>query len=166
MLNKLKKIKLIAMDVDGTMTNGGLYYSTEGLAMKRFYAQDGMGITLLNQSGILSAIISSDMSDIPLVRAERLHITHFIGGAAPKEPTFTALLQRISIAYKEVAYIGDDINDIALLEKCGFAMCPADAHQSVKDIADYVSKFPGGKGAVRELCEMVLLAQNLPIVLI
>ncbi|MPN50713.1 3-deoxy-D-manno-octulosonate 8-phosphate phosphatase KdsC [bioreactor metagenome] len=153
------------MDVDGTLTDKGVFYSTEGLALKRFSVHDGLGISLLNQNKIASAIISSDESEIPLQRAKKLDIPHIIVAARRKSVEITQLLLSLDISFKEVAYIGDDVNDIEIMKMCGFSACPSDAVEEVKKIVDFISDFPGGNGAVRQLCEMILLAKGKPITL-
>ena len=163
---KLQNIKLLAMDVDGTLTDKGVYYSTEGLALKRFSVHDGMGVSLLNQSNIETMIISSDESEIPIKRAEKLKITYRVVAARRKSVEITKILLSSEIKFQEVAYIGDDINDIEAMEMCGFSACPSDATEEVKKVVDFISDFPSGNGAVRQICEMILKAQEKPITLI
>ena len=162
---KLSKIKLLAMDVDGTLTDGGVYYSLDGLLMKKFCVYDGMGITLLNQSNISSMIISSDDTEIPIKRAEKVKITYSIISAKRKKTTLLEFIEPLNISIEEVGFIGDDINDIELLELCGFSACPANSMNIIKDKVDYICSKKGGEGAVREICDMLLLAQNKPITL-
>ncbi len=163
---KLAKVKLLAMDVDGTLTNGGVYYSLNGELMKRFSVHDGMAVTLLNQSNIESLIITSDSSLIPVKRSEKLNITHQIIGSHRKLDSLAELLERIKIKFNEIAYIGDDVNDIEAMQAVGFSACPSDAVETVKQVVDCILDFPGGNGAVRQISEMILLAQNKPITII
>ena len=163
---KLQNIKLFATDVDGTLTDKGVYYSTEGLALKRFSVHDGMGIALLNQSNIDTLMISSDESEIPIKRADKLNIAHRVVAARRKSVEITNILLSLDITFQQVAYIGDDINDIEVMEMCGFAACPSDAVDEVKKVVDFVSDFSSGDGAVRQICEMILKAQEKPITLI
>jgi YrbI family 3-deoxy-D-manno-octulosonate 8-phosphate phosphatase len=158
--SKLENIKLLAMDVDGTLTDKGVFYSEEGLFLKRFSVHDGMGIRLVHQNDIQTLIISSDASDIPLRRADKLAITHKIISAKQKTVELTSLLISSGISFQEVAYIGDDINDIEAMKMCGFSACPADSVESVKKVVNFISDFPSGNGAVRQICEMILLAKN------
>ena len=162
---KLSKIRLLVMDVDGTLTDGGVYYSLEGLQMKKFCVYDGMGISLLNQSNISTMIISSDETEISIKRAEKLKITYSLIAVKRKKTTLLEFLERTNISIKEVAFIGDDINDIELVELCGFSACPKNAVEIVKKKADYICSLNGGKGAVREVCDMILLSQDCPITL-
>ena len=162
---KLSKIKLFAMDVDGTLTDGGVYYSVDGLVMKKFCVHDGMGISLLNQSNISTMIISSDDTEIPIKRAEKIKITHSIIGAKRKKDALLEFLEASNISLDEVAFIGDDVNDIELLDLCGFSACPKNSINIVKLRANYICSKNSGEGAVREVCDMLLLAQNYPITL-
>jgi 3-deoxy-D-manno-octulosonate 8-phosphate phosphatase (KDO 8-P phosphatase) len=163
--DRLLKIKLLAMDVDGTLTNRSVYYSNRGEELKRFNVHDGMGITLLHQSGIQTLIISSDPSDIPTRRVEKLGVTYQIIGAKRKFLKLQNLLQEIGIAPEEVAYIGDDVNDLEVIDYVGFSAAPKDATETVRNKVDYVLDYEAGGGAVRQLCELILLAQDKPIIL-
>lgn len=164
--DKLSNIKLLAMDVDGTLTDRGVYYTKYGELLKRFSVHDGMGITLLNQAKISSLIISSDGSSIPLKRAEKLDVTYQIIGAKRKIIHLTELSEHLNITFDEIAYIGDDVNDLEAIQLAGFSACPSDAVGIVKKTVDCVMDFGGGNGAVRQLCEMILTAQNKPITII
>jgi len=164
--NKLSKIKLLVMDVDGTLTDGSVYYSSEGLVLKKFSVYDGMGISLLKQSNILTMFLSNDSSQIPMKRAEKLNIDFVFVGVKRKSITLTEFLDCQNIISEKVGYIGDDINDLEAIELCGFSACPHNAMQIVKDKVDYVSEYSGGEGAVRQICEMILIAQDKPITLI
>jgi YrbI family 3-deoxy-D-manno-octulosonate 8-phosphate phosphatase len=164
-MNKLSKIKLVAMDVDGTLTDKGVFYSSDGLAMKRFDVNDGMGIRLLHQSNIETIILTSDDSDIPAKRADKLKMKYKIIGAERKITELNNLLTNIGHSLDEVAYIGDDINDIEVLKMCGVSACPNDAVKSVKEITDIILDNRGGYGAVREFADIILTAQNKPIML-
>lgn len=163
---QLSKIKLLVMDVDGTLTDGGVYYSAEGIAMKKFSVYDGMGISLLHQSNIQTMLLSSDTSSIPVKRAEKLNIHHVFIGVKRKSVVLADFLQTVNIKLEEIAFIGDDINDIEVMKMCGFAACPKNANSQVKQCAHFISDLHGGEGAVRQLCEMILMAQNKPTTLI
>ncbi|HPU23016.1 MAG TPA: HAD-IIIA family hydrolase [Candidatus Kapabacteria bacterium] len=162
---KLKKVKLLAMDVDGTLTDGSLYYSENGEIMKRFCAKDGMGITLLNKSGIPSAIVTSEISQIVTNRAKKLKIEHVILGSRNKLQAIRDLAEQLSISIEEVAYIGDDVNDYFALKEVGFSACPQNAVEIIKEVVDYVCKNDAGNGAVREICDLILLSQNKSLIL-
>ena len=160
---KLENIKLLAMDVDGTLTDKGVFYSVDGIALKRFSVHDGMGIQLLHQSDIETLVISSDESEIIVKRADKLKIAHRVVAARRKSVEITKILLSCDITFQQVAYIGDDINDIEAMGMCGFSACPSDATDEVKKVVDFISDFRGGDGAVRQICEMILKAQNRPI---
>lgn len=154
--NKLSKIKMLAMDVDGTLTDGGLYYSDSGLQMKRFHAHDGMGVRSLQESGFKTLVITSDNSEIPIRRGEKLHFTHTVISSFNKIENLKTILMAEGLEASEVAYIGDDINDLECMQICGFSCCPADSVDVVKSSVDYVCKRNGGQGAVREICDIIL----------
>lgn len=157
---RLKHIRLVALDVDGTLTDGGMYYSAEGDVMKRFYVQDGMGLTLLHRAGIEIAFITSENSPIVGARAKKLRIKHVILGCQAKKHALEDLSKQLSIPLEHMAYMGDDVNDEAPMKIVGVKACPSDAVAVIKSISDFVSTKPGGRGAVREFVELLLEAQN------
>lgn len=162
---KLEKIKILVMDVDGTLTDGKVFYSGKGEEMKKFSLRDGMGIELLRKGGIESAILTSENSPIVQARAEKLKIEYVLLGSRNKKKHLENLAKNLSLNMDEVAYIGDDINDIFAIRSSGASACPADAAEEVKKEVDYVCKTNAGDGAVREFCEMILINQNKSIVL-
>jgi len=162
---RLSRIKLLVMDVDGTLTDGKVYYSSRGEELKVFSIRDGMGIVLMNSSGLTTAIITSEDSEIVTARAKKLNILHVILGSRNKEQDLGSLATELNIELKEIAYIGDDINDIPALKISGIAACPNNAVDSVKSICNFKAKSDGGNGAVRELIEAILLSKNLSIYL-
>ena len=153
------KIKLFLSDVDGVLTDGGMYYSGNGDELKKFNTRDGMGFELLRKAGIKTGIITSENTKIVECRAAKLKVDYLYQGkreggklAAAKE-----ICSKENINLAEVAYIGDDINCMDLLEAAGIAACPADAMQTVKNIKGIsVLKMKGGEGVVREFVEMLL----------
>jgi YrbI family 3-deoxy-D-manno-octulosonate 8-phosphate phosphatase len=163
--SKLRKIKLLIMDVDGTLTDGSMYYSDDGKVTKRFYTRDGMGINLLRKGDIEAAIITSENSDIVVNRAKKLKIDNYVLGSRNKTQDFKDLIEKMGFNAEETAYIGDDVNDFHAMQLAGVSACPSDAVFSVKDVADVICDNKGGNGAVREFCEMILNAQNKPITL-
>jgi YrbI family 3-deoxy-D-manno-octulosonate 8-phosphate phosphatase len=160
---QLAKIKLLAMDVDGTLTDGGVFYDTNGVAMKKFSILDGMGLSLLHQNNILTLFITGDKSEISLRRAEKLKITHTIRGSLYKLRDLKEFMQSVNVTAEEVCYIGDDINDLECLGYCGLSACPNDAMPQIKAKVDIIMQHNGGAGAVRELCEMILSAKGIEI---
>lgn len=157
---KLKKIKILAMDVDGTMTDGAMYYSPSGEAMKRFSSRDGMGLELLRKGGLKCMMITSENSQIAKARAEKLKIEYVYLGTRDKTTDMINFGKNNDYELSEICYIGDDVNDEHVMKLCGFSACPSDSVEIIKKTADYVCSNGGGNGAIRELCEMILLSQN------
>ncbi len=153
---KTRRIRLVAFDVDGVLTDGRLYYSETGDAMKAFDVRDGMGMKLLQDAGIKLAIITSRRASSVLLRAADLGISHVQQGVADKRIAFDELLAGMTIAPEEAAFMGDDLVDLPVFRRCGFAATVADAPALLKRHADYVTRATGGRGAVREFCEMLL----------
>jgi len=150
-------IKLFATDVDGTLTDGCMYYAENGLELKKFNFRDGMGFKLLRESGIKTVIITSENTSIVKKRAEKLKVDYLSMGNLDKLSYFKKLSNELGISLSDVAYIGDDINDIELLKAVGYSACPADAHKSVTKIPHIrVLSQCGGHGAVREFVDILL----------
>ncbi len=155
---KATRIKLLVLDVDGTLTDGGVYIDANGVQSKKFNIRDGMGITLLHEKGIPVGIISHSRSKTILdERARMLGIERVYSGKEPKLDVLTKWLEELNLGFEEVAYIGDDVNDIEVLEKVGFSACPHDAHFSLVKIVDVVLQRNGGHGCVREFIDRFLL---------
>jgi 3-deoxy-D-manno-octulosonate 8-phosphate phosphatase (KDO 8-P phosphatase) len=163
--DKLSKVKMLVMDVDGTMTNAKVYYSNIGEELKEFSIRDGMGIELLRKGRIKTAIITSEDSQIVTARASKLKIENIILGSRNKKKDLLDLAQKLSIQNECIAYIGDDVNDIQVMEAVGVSACPADACSEVKKTASYICENAGGNGAVREFAEMILLSQDKSIII-
>jgi YrbI family 3-deoxy-D-manno-octulosonate 8-phosphate phosphatase len=162
---RARNIRLVVMDVDGTLTDGAMYYSASGEDLKRFSTRDGMGITLLHRSGIGTAIITSETSPIVTARSAKLRIEDVLLGSHDKTTTLLDLARRKGLSAEHIAYIGDDVNDLHVMGICGLTACPSDAVSSIRDIAHIVCARPGGNGAVREFAEYILLAQGRPVTL-
>lgn len=162
---RLQKVRLFVTDVDGTLTDSGMYYTAEGEVMKRFSTRDGMGLTLLQRAGITTAIMTTEDSPIVLARAKKLRIENVIIGARNKKAALLELSEKVGIPLDEIAYIGDDVNDANPIQMCGASACPADAVATIRSLAGYICKARGGEGAVREFAECILQAQEKPIVL-
>lgn len=153
----MTKIKLFATDVDGTMTDACMYYSDDGIELKKFNFRDGMGFKLLRDVGIKTAIITSEDSSIVKRRADKLKVDYLSMGTWKKLEFVKKICKELKISFDEVAYIGDDINDIELLEAVGKKACPNDAVQKVKEIKNIEKmSLNGGQGAVREFIEKLL----------
>ena len=150
-----KKIKLFAMDVDGTMTDGRIYMGNEGELLKAFHIKDGMGIRILRERGVVPAIITGRESEIVKNRAKELGILELHQGIEDKTAVLKKLSEKYTIEKEEIAYIGDDINDLEAMAYAGLSFAPADAVQEVKDRADIALHTKGGEGAVREAVEYI-----------
>lgn len=154
--SRLLQVKLLVLDVDGVLTDGGLYYTESGEELKRFNIKDGQGLKLLMQSGIEVAIITAKSSLSTLHRAKNLGIIHTYLGVDDKLSTLKNLCEKLSLALSEVAYVGDDINDLAVMQAVGCPLTVADAISANQACALYVTKLPGGQGAVREICDILM----------
>lgn len=156
-----KKIKLLAMDVDGVLTDGSVTYDENGVEYKTFNVKDGHGIVRLNKSGFITAIITARNNGTVRHRAENLNITELYQGQKYKLPALEEIIKKYNFTLENVAYIGDDLPDICILEKVGLSCCPADAVDEVKEICGFISSKNGGRGAVRELCDFILDSQGI-----
>jgi 3-deoxy-D-manno-octulosonate 8-phosphate phosphatase (KDO 8-P phosphatase) len=159
-LERAAQVKLMIFDVDGVMTDGGLYYGAEGEIVKRFNALDGHGVKLLQQSGVATALITARQSDILVQRATALGITHVHQGAHDKRAVFEQLAAGLGIGPEQCGFIGDDVIDLPILIRVGLAASVANGHPEVRRRAHYVTRNNGGHGAVRELCDLILQAQG------
>ena len=159
-LEKARRIRLLVLDVDGVLSDGLLYYGNGGEELKAFYTPDGVGIKLLQGADIAVAIITGRRSDIVRRRAEELGIAHLVQGRDDKLRALQELLPNLGVSLDEIAYMGDDLPDLAAIEACGLGMTVADGDEFVAAHADWRSQLPGGRGAVREACEFILDAQD------
>ncbi len=151
----LSKIKLLVVDVDGTLTDGGMYWSAEGDQLKKFNTRDAKGLELVRREGVEVAIMTTENSPIVLARAAKLGIAHCFVGIENKRDCLEEHVCKSGLTMDAVAYIGDDVNDLECLRVAGFSACPADAVEDVSGVVHFVSKYVGGRGAVREICEMI-----------
>ncbi len=155
--SKAKKIKLVLTDSDGVLTDTGVYYSAEGEIMKRFSIRDGMGVERLrNVLGIETGIITGEQSGSVAKRAEKLNIRYLYLGIKDKKAILPEILSELQINKENIAYIGDDVNDLELLSEVGFTATPSDGTEFVKSIVNYVCKNKGGNGAFREFAELII----------
>jgi len=155
-----KNIKLLILDVDGVMTDGGLYFDENGSEIKRFNALDGHGIKMLIESGIEVAIISARQNKTVQFRADNLGIKHCYLGSKNKNIEFLQLINKLNIDKNQVAYMGDDIIDLPVMTQVFLPIAVANAHIEVKNRSKYITKKLGGDGAVREVCDEILKSQN------
>jgi 3-deoxy-D-manno-octulosonate 8-phosphate phosphatase (KDO 8-P phosphatase) len=159
-LERARGVRLAIFDVDGVMTDGTLYIGAQGEAFKAFNILDGHGVKMLQAAGVAAAIISGRASEAVAVRARELAIAHVVQGAADKVAAFERLLAGLRLEPGACAFVGDDLPDLPVMQRCGFAVAVANAAGPVKERAHYVTRAAGGRGAVREFCELVLRAQG------
>lgn len=157
---KARKVKLLLLDVDGVLTDGGIYIDNRGVETKRFDVRDGQGITLLRRAGIEVGFITGRFSNIVRFRARELGVRIVYQRVQKKLEAYQRVKQRSRLADESIAYVGDDIADIPILRQTGLAIVVRDAWAGVKRHADYVTKGEGGRGAVREVAELLLTAQH------
>jgi 3-deoxy-D-manno-octulosonate 8-phosphate phosphatase (KDO 8-P phosphatase) len=160
LLSRICKIKLLILDVDGVMTDGRIIIDDAGLESKQFDVRDGHGLKMLMRCGIDVILLTGRKSRVVDHRAADLGITEVHQGVWNKREVFDEILKRRSLAPEETAYVGDDVVDIPILKRVGFGVAVADACPEATGVADYVTERPGGRGAVREVCEMILKVQG------
>lgn len=153
-------IKLVIFDVDGVLTDGRIYFSDSGHEFKAFHAQDGMGIKMLQKAGIEVAIITARQSNMVTKRAEELGIQHVYQKQNPKKAAFEDLKAKLNLQNEQIAYVGDDLVDLPIINQCGLGIAVANAAPFVKLNADWSTTCYGGQGAVREVVELILSAQQ------
>lgn len=155
-IKRCKKIKIVLTDVDGVLTDGGMYYSSEGDIMKKFHVLDGMGVTLLRKNHIPTVIITKEKNKIIKRWAAKMKIKRVYDGILNKELIIDSVCKNFKVSADEIAYIGDDVNDLQLMKKIGFSATPKDGIKQAKQIADYICKSKGGEGVVREIADLIL----------
>ena len=159
-LNRARLVKLLILDIDGVMTDGRIIYSIYGDELKFFDVQDGFGITLLNRAGIKSAIITAKKSRIVKLRARDMKVARAYQGFIDKLIPYNKILRRFKVRPEEICFIGDDLIDIPVLKRVGFAVAVPNAMDEVKAASHYVTSKMGGRGAVREICDLILKSQE------
>ncbi len=157
---RLANIKLLSLDVDGVMTDGGLYYTDEGVQFRKFNVKDGLGIKLAIKAGVEVCIISASKQVSTLTRAEHLGIQHVRIGAEDKLAALSEITQQLGIDLHEVAHVGDDLTDVALMAHVGLPITVADGVDEALSAARFVTTKPGGAGAVREICDMLVRGRS------
>jgi 3-deoxy-D-manno-octulosonate 8-phosphate phosphatase (KDO 8-P phosphatase) len=158
--SRAKAIRLAVFDVDGILTDGGLYYTDSGEELKVFDVRDGHGMKMLQSSGIGLAIITSRTSSCVTRRAENLGIDHVFQGVEDKLTALRSLVKTLALDLDACAYMGDDWVDLPVLTRCGLALSVPEAPAAVRDRVHYVTRAGGGRGAVREACELIMQAQG------
>ena len=159
-LARAKRVRLMLFDVDGVLTDGRLWYGPSGEALKAFGALDGHGIKLLMQSVVAIALLSGRDSPAVAARAAELGVAHVLQGIDDKLAAFEALCEGLRIPAGETGFMGDDLADLPVLRRCGFACAPREAHELVRSHVQYVARAPAGTGAAREICDLLMRSQG------
>jgi len=154
------RIKLVVLDVDGTLTDGSILYDAQGGEIKRFNAKDGLGIKMAIEAGLQLAILTGRKSPMVQRRVKELKIHHLREDVQIKLPVLMEMIAELGLTADEVCYVGDDLNDLQCMQAVGLSACPADAAQDIREACDYVASANGGHGAVREVLELLLRAQG------
>jgi len=154
--NKCRKISIVLTDVDCVLTDGGMYYTENGDIMKKFHTRDGMGVSLLRRKKISTIIITKEKTKFVKKWAKKMNVEKLYDGIEKKEDLVTTICSKYDVTLQELAYIGDDINDLELLKKVGLSVTPADGITDAKKICNYICKSKGGEGAFRELADLIL----------
>jgi len=159
-INKLKRIKLLLLDVDGVLTDGSIIYNDNGAETKIFNVKDGLGIRLLMEAGIKVGIVTGRSSKTLYHRCKNLGISLIFDGVHEKTSVLELISEQTGLQAEEIAFVGDDLLDLSLLKSVGFSIAVADAHETIIDNVDMTTSKKGGDGAVREVCEAILKAQG------
>ena len=157
---RLGKVRMLAMDVDGVLTDAGMYYSESGDELKKFNTRDGMGIKMVQAAGVVTAFVTREKTAIVERRGQKLAVPEVHQGVEDKLTDLTRLARKHGLTLAQVAYIGDDVNDLEALQAVGFSAAPADAMPVVLEAVHYVCAKKGGEGAVRELTDLILAARG------
>ena len=155
-LARAAKVKLVIFDVDGVLTDGGLFFGDDGQEYKAFNSRDGHGMKMLQSSGVQVGIITGRTSNVVTHRMENLGVTNVYQGQLDKVPAFERMIADLGVTPEEVAYVGDDVVDLPVMRKVGLAIAVADAHFFVKEHAHWATPNGGGRGAARDVCELIM----------
>ena len=153
---KVKNVKIVLTDVDGTLTDGGMYYSSKGDTMKKFHVRDGMAVNILLKNQIHTIVVTKEKSSIVKNWSDEMNVKETFMGIKNKTSVLPKICKKYNVKLNEIAFIGDDVNDLELLEKVGFSAAPGDTVSLVKNSVNYVCSKNGGNGAFRELAELIL----------
>ncbi|QMT31050.1 KdsC family phosphatase [Alysiella filiformis] len=159
-LQRAQHTKLLIMDVDGVLTTGQLFIASTGEIIKPFHTLDGHGIKMLQQTGVQTAIITARNDPAVATRAEQLGITHYFKGVHDKKLAYEQLCEIAQVAENECAFVGDDVIDLPVMVRCGLPIAVQNAHFTVQQRAAYITQKSGGMGAVREVTDLIMMAQN------
>ena len=157
---KLENVKLVLTDVDGVLTDGGMYYSEKGEVLKKFNTKDGMGIELLLKNRIKTVLITKENSKIALTRGKKIRAALTIINCHKKELELVKICRKFNVKPNQIAYVGDDINDSAIMKKVLVSFTPADGHKTIQQLVDYVCKTKGGEGIFREVSDMIIQSKS------
>jgi len=158
-IQKCEKIKVVLTDVDCVLTDGGMYYTSEGDYMKKFHTRDGMGVSLLKKNNIPTIIITKESTKIVRKWAKNMNIKKIFDGIIRKEEILDEIIKSFDVKKDQIAYIGDDVNDLELMKNVGFCATPNDGILLAKEIADYTCNCKGGEGVLREIADLLLTIQ-------
>lgn len=159
-LNLAKKIKLVVFDVDGVLTDGSLFFGDDGQEYKAFYSRDGLGIKLLQRTGVEVGVITARESELVKHRMQNLDIKHFYQGRLDKIAAYEEMIKKLNVTPEQTAYAGDDVVDLPVMKQVGLAIAVQDAHPFVKKHAHWITEHYGGRGAARDICELIMEAQG------
>ena len=160
LIEKVKKIKIVLTDVDGVLTDGGVYFSSKGESLKKFNMRDGMGVELLHKNNIKTVLITKENSKIVKKRGKKIKADGIFMGITDKKKYLSKIKKKFLLETKNIAYIGDDVNDLEIMKSVGFSATPSDGHITIKQISDYICKNNGGNGAFREFVDLILEYQK------
>ncbi|MCB2263911.1 MAG: 3-deoxy-manno-octulosonate-8-phosphatase KdsC [Candidatus Thiosymbion ectosymbiont of Robbea hypermnestra] len=159
-LGRAKRIRLVIFDVDGVLTDGSLFLGDDGQEYKAFYSRDGLGMELLQRTGVILAIVTGRTSEVVRNRMEYLGIRHVYQGQHDKLRAYEALKKTLDLDDERIAYVGDDLVDLPVMRRVGLSIAVADAHALVRRHCHWRTRAPGGRGAAREVCELIMEAQG------
>lgn len=160
-LEILNKVKIVLTDVDGVLTNGGVYYTNEGMEIEKFHTRDGMGVELLLKNKIPTIVMADEISKSVQQRAKKIQVTKIYFSNNKKEDRLIEICKYFKLKPEEIAYIGDDLNDVNIMKKVGFIATPNDGMKIVKDISNYICKCKGGEGVLREVADLIIYSKSL-----
>jgi 3-deoxy-D-manno-octulosonate 8-phosphate phosphatase (KDO 8-P phosphatase) len=159
-VERARRIQLVIFDVDGVLTDGSLFLGNDGQEYKAFNSRDGHGMTMLHETGVILAVITGRTSEVVRIRMESLGIKHVYQGRRHKIPAYEELQQTVRIPDERIAFVGDDVVDLPIMRRVGLAIAVADAHPLVRKHAHWQTPCPGGRGAGRDVCELIMEAQG------
>lgn len=161
LFERFSKVRLLVLDVDGVFSDGRIYLGNDGEELKAFHTRDGFGMKALKNAGVQTAVITGRQSEIVQRRMQHLEVTNIYQGQGDKTDAFKELLEHHSLTAEQVAYVGDDTPDLPLVQQSGVGIAVKDAHPSVQQQSQYITRCSGGFGAVREVCDLIMLSQGL-----